>query len=337
MASSLHTQIPNELLAEILYSVCDGALQLPLESQDVFSPWTLCRISSRWRQVALNEPRLWNRVMIESDTEDILLSIFMAHTAFSRSGNLPLELTISVYEDSEAYDDLVFTDPILTLITAYSTRFRFLSIWTPSTQLMNTVLHLPSESFISLESIHVGNRRAHRVAEDAMIWCNAPLLREVDIESGDDQDPTFPLTLHLPWTQLTTLKLANGDWVHPSVAHGVVAQTPQLIHYEVRVWGGHGGREVYDKVIDYPRGSITHPRLRRLHVYPFGSFDFDLFIQPLVLPALTEFDVSASISTYDEFVRFAERSQFQLQITTVFPENAQRDDPRLDGIIPPSA
>ncbi|KAF8063332.1 hypothetical protein FPV67DRAFT_1654594, partial [Lyophyllum atratum] len=253
MASPLHTQIPNELLAEIfVYSVCVEAIEPPLESQDVFSPWTLCRISSRWRQIALSEPRLWNRVIIENDTAD-MLPLHMAHTAFSRSGNLPLELTITVYEASETNDDPMFTDPILTLITAYSTRLRFFSIEIPSFQLMDTLLHLPSAFFISLESIHIGNRHGHQIAEDAMIWCNAPLLREVDIENGDDQHLTFPLTLHLPWTQLTTLKLGNGEMVHPLVAHSVVAQSPQLIHYEVGVWGGHGDREVYDKVVDYPR------------------------------------------------------------------------------------
>ncbi|KAF8057564.1 hypothetical protein FPV67DRAFT_568595 [Lyophyllum atratum] len=322
MASPLHSQIPNELLAEIfLYSVCVETIRLPLESQDGFSPWTLCRISSRWRQVALYEPRLWNRVIVEY-TGDILPSILMAHTAFSRSGKLPLELTISVLEDSEKYDDLVFTDPILTLITVYSTRLRFLSINIPSSQLTDTLLHLPSEFFPSLESIHFGNPYAHRIAEDAMIWCNTPLLREVGIESGTHQHPTFPLTLHLPWRQLTTLKLANGEWVHPSVAHAVVAQTPQLIHYEVAVGGGHGDREVYGKVIDYPQGSITHPRLRKLIVHPLRNSDFDFFIRPLVLPALTEFNFKlawygrdAYQWCYDEFVRLAERSQFQLEIT----------------------
>ncbi|KAF8063333.1 hypothetical protein FPV67DRAFT_1672364 [Lyophyllum atratum] len=398
MASPLHPQIPNELLAEILlYSVCAEAIKLPPASQDVFSPWTLCRISSRWRQVALNEPSLWNRVMIQSDTEDIFPSILMAHTAFSRSGNLPLELAISVRMDSDAetsddsdtetsddsdtdtsddsdadtsddsdtetsddsdadtsddldtdtsddsdaetHDDPTFIDPILTLITAYSTRFRFLSIETPSSQLMDTLLHFPSESFISLESIHIGNRHDHHIAEDAMIWCNAPLLREVDIENGDDQHLTFPLTLHLPWTQLTTLKLGNGEMVHPLVAHSVVAQSPQLIHYEVGVWGGHGDREVYDKVVDYPRGSITHPRLRKLLVQPFGNCDFDIFIQPLVLPALTEFNLvwyGRFGLRYDEFFRLAERSQFQLKVA-LFPADAQMDDAQLKSIMAPSA
>ncbi|KAF8075285.1 hypothetical protein FPV67DRAFT_626178 [Lyophyllum atratum] len=353
---SIHTQIPNELLAEIFVNALSiDAVELPLESWHVVSPWTLCQICSRWRQVALNEHRLWNRIhIIESESDHKPSSIVLAHTAFSRSGSLPLELAISLSTDlseygeretTQAYDDLFFTDPILSLITEYSTRLRFLSIEIPSLQLMDTLLHLPEKSFISLESIHIGNRNKHRIAEDSMIWRSAPLLRKVDIEFGEYQSPTFPLTLHLPWTQLTTLKMSYGGYVHPLVAHAVVAQSPQLAHYEIGVWGGHGDREVYDKVTDYPPGSIIHHRLRKLlvDVRQFGHSDFDPFIQPLVLPALTEFKLVwhgygglRYDEFYDEFVRLAERSQFQLKIA-VFPVNAERDDPRLKSILSPLA
>lgn len=90
--------LPPELLTEVFVHCTEGtAVYIPPSKQilDGSLPWNLAHVSSRWRQIAMNEPRLWTTISLASLRRADFRS--EAESVFERSVRRPsLLLTLKV-------------------------------------------------------------------------------------------------------------------------------------------------------------------------------------------------------------------------------------------------
>lgn len=225
---SPHKRIPPEILSKIFVH-CDGPpLRLPPRYHK--SIWTITQVCSRWRNIAMAEPLLWNQLKVRcTENEDALNALI--HEIFSNRGGqgaisyeAPWITCASIWED------------VLNLISRYPSRLLnlkviFVGFIPPS-------FATPLSVFNNLESIGVSFRHlARRDIEKnpIMAFCSAQHLRRVTIHTSERDTKllsTWPTRITLPWNQLTHLAV---DVIPISICLAILNQCTQLVVCEVRL------------------------------------------------------------------------------------------------------
>jgi len=185
-----HKSLPPEILVEIfLHYAADIAEQViygtePSDRRLSQFPWVLGHICSRWRQIALAEPRIWGTIGVNGNLP-------MLNEAFRRGGQSRLWLSVKEGENGRYTHDVFLRD----VICSQSKRITdlSLSVWDET---FERFLTLPSDSFPVLEAFQLERTVGYSCLpdSDACVFQGATRLRRIDINT----EP-FPMNLCLRW------------------------------------------------------------------------------------------------------------------------------------------
>lgn len=290
IAIAPHKRIPLELLAEIFIHCVsgeDGTIYLPLHKPP--PSWTLAHVCSIWRQVALNEPHIWNRLAMIFTPNEYNNIATLAREIISRSKEslLSLSLTSALLDHPE---DAQITD----LIMPYASRIQNLSLHLQKPACL-PFFQLPGGSFGSLESLFVEFTKEHldmltngtlSVFDDT---CRLHIL-EVYFNTRGHLNPS--MKLQLPWFQLTDITFSGGVAPPFAMILRVLRQCTRLINFTT----SFGNNDLsFILSTDSDSTPIILPNLRSLSLNMVSSLDlFNRFLTPLVAPSLEAFFIRSS-------------------------------------------
>jgi len=292
-----HKSLPPEILVEIFLHyaakiaeqvICGTALRSRCLSQ---FPWVLGQICSRWRKIALAEPRIWGTISFNalSKYNDLL----MLNEAFRRGGQSRLWLSAHEGEDEKhIYDDF-----IRDVICSQSKRITELSLFVFAGT-FEEFLCLPSDSFPVLEAVRLvanGLDLPWMHGFDVSVFRGAARLRRMKIATPLDGIPVaFPMNMWLCWPQLTHIDFPEIS-IQVSIAHELMNLCINLCECCIRLeenW--ESLPPVWIKF--HPPSSIRIPCLWRLDIHQkYGVYVarvFNEFLRPLVMPNLQQFNFS---------------------------------------------
>ncbi|KAK0441241.1 uncharacterized protein EV420DRAFT_1580452 [Desarmillaria tabescens] len=182
---------------------------LPNESLDPRRPpWTLTRISRRWREIAVSFPRLWSTMILDF-SEYIRLEI-PGMTCLFRLGlylqrSRDTDLSVSIHSNSQFISD----QPSLTLLETSMSRWKHLRLHI----LPNALKLFSGNTFLRLHTLKMRvNSRATSLerAITVDVFRTAPHL--LDFESMHDAEPCR--ILRLPWSKITTYASQDATSEH---------------------------------------------------------------------------------------------------------------------------
>lgn len=243
-----HRKVPEDLLSYIFTWCCSTkGVTIPWELER--PPWTLGRVCSKWRRVALTTARLWNRVVVsywdddgdddddeddEPKSSDTTSSIqlyadnpnsntpylAMKQEVLRRSGEAPLELTMRGTRTRHPGNPL-------SAFYADLHRIKDLCI-EHSPRAAVSFLSLPAGSMPSLETFYLHMlflSQKYRDLREIFVFQNAPKLQQVAIHCPQLPHAGFSC---LPLHQLTRLNVPMVP-IAPAVVLKIVTQCPSLI------------------------------------------------------------------------------------------------------------
>ena len=293
LAMAPHRSLPPEILAEIfLHYAAEIAEQFihdfPMLTYRRLSPfpWVLGHICSRWRQIALAEPRIWSTIGFKAAEQGDLL---MLNEAFKRGGQSRLWLLAS---DLALGNESIHHDFLRDVVCSQSKRITELEL-SICGETFEKFLFLPSDSFPMLEAVRLavfGSGFSRRTPDsDMSVFRGAVRLRRIEIIAPllSVKQIRFPMNLCLSWPQLTHVNFGVLS-IQVSIAHEFMMLCTSLHECDLILMA-----DVFSKV-PFPAASICLPHLRKLIIQEDGPDPNVLvkFIRPLVLPALEDFDLS---------------------------------------------
>ncbi|KAG5635628.1 hypothetical protein H0H81_010589 [Sphagnurus paluster] len=222
-AASILRRIPAEILIHIfsqclVHDFCDGESVLWNDLDMTKPPWTLVRVSKRWRDIALAHQPLWSCIRLNfwalENGGRHQPTLPELQLCLQRSGNHPLSISISDHYTSSATSKQLFHH-----LVSFSEQWKYLQISGPFTLL---ALATPIKGKISrLETLGIELDGSDPCAP-IDIFGVAPALRNVRIHPLEPlRKKAFghPYIFNLPWSQLTRLEVE---------CLGILDDTPQL-------------------------------------------------------------------------------------------------------------
>lgn len=257
VALSSEKLFPPELLSRIfVLSLPDNSVHLRHGHYAV--PWIYLRVCSRWRQVILNEHRLWNKLITNASP-----NLTKAWLQLLWSQN-PTSLVSLDFKESnrsaELYD----------IVSVYAPRPLALSIAgrgkTPFEYMANPPLPFDRLERITLKWENFTPPKLPVIASKSV-----PNLRCVELIA--EHETLYDRKLDLPWSQLTILIFTH---VMPTITimHSILSRCPRLTHFTV----GMGLLQIVP--------NILIPALTDLNL-ALGNFNAsEGFFQRLIMPSL---------------------------------------------------
>ncbi|KAF7363966.1 hypothetical protein MSAN_01055100 [Mycena sanguinolenta] len=231
-------RIPQDVLLEIFFSCLPtehNALVDPAEA-----PLVLGRICRHWREVAYSVPMLWSSIHIPSldysTASQNILSSFERTVKAWLERSAPCPLSISFFDKIHPRD-ILKENPLEIQLPAVSRRLRHLALAGHS-KFIPPLLRLGAADLPLLRRLRI------RTTIDITDFTNVfqiPTLEDVALAIFT---PVNPLSLGLPWSQLTRLCLnCFPVWTENGSAGGldvrgvsdVLRMCPNLVHCEIRV------------------------------------------------------------------------------------------------------
>ncbi|KAF7374469.1 hypothetical protein MSAN_00331200 [Mycena sanguinolenta] len=195
-------RIPQDVLVEI-FLLClpseHNALIDPAEA-----PLVLVRICRHWRSVAYSSPILWRSIHIPSlhyreTPPNVLLRLEkIVKEWLERSANCSLSVS---FVDSANYVPDLDSHPLVLQLLPFSRRFCHLTL-TGDAAFLQPILRLGSEDLPLLQTLRTELRYSISDCFDAF---RIPTLRDISLCVDAE-----PHSLPLPWSRLTSLRLACG-------------------------------------------------------------------------------------------------------------------------------
>ncbi|RDB15146.1 hypothetical protein Hypma_005177 [Hypsizygus marmoreus] len=235
IAIAPHQTLPKEVLAEVFVNCIEEPsvrtpvpVRIPVPASQQIH-WRLGHICSRWRDVALSEPRLWNTILFIHNPRNHTSLPPALQEALNRSAQGPLRLRI--YCPPDAIGD---PDIISDLTAHYAHRCTDIQFSFPENK-MKTFLANACTTFEALETAMLVISRehdidiAHPFLQGARVFESASRLRKLTLH-GAWSPNNVALTLedvNFPWRQLTHIELYTGSVV-PSTAHALFIMCPNL-------------------------------------------------------------------------------------------------------------
>ncbi|KAF7348269.1 hypothetical protein MSAN_01780500 [Mycena sanguinolenta] len=192
--------IPQDFLLEI-FLACLPTRHNPLIDYNE-APLLLGRICRQWRSVAYSAPVLWSLIHIPAvkyfATPPKIRSRLekIVEAWLERSAGCPLSVSV--------HDFANHSSPLLPQLAGISRRLRSLTL-AGDADLMSPLLRLGPEDLPLLKTIRVKTMTGQTPSTNIL---HVPTLEDVALCSTTLRDP---LSLPLPWSQLTNLRLECSD------------------------------------------------------------------------------------------------------------------------------
>ena len=267
--------LPFEILSKIFLECLPTEPYLRLAPSE--APALLCQVCSRFRSVALSEPRLWNTLVLPpihkhpvhpslTDKNTLKFLRSQSDTWVQRAGILPLTLG----EDASAQQKRSFLVDLLPLINRYSTKIKRLTFGITKIkhfELVRKAFPTGSRAFEALEEVRVVSRLAMNPGSlEAFLtykleWLlEAPNLQKVSLKLEHAGLEKWVL----PTRRLTHLCLdGQGDtteWLN------IFRNHPTLTHLEVTNPTTRYIKEE-DTPMDEARQKLVHHNLTSLKIH----------------------------------------------------------------------
>jgi len=259
---------PPELLAKI-FILC-----LPVDQFVMINvldaPLLLAQICRRWREIVLSTPRLWNSLCVVEHLLEELIPfnrILLIKVWLSRSGNLPLSISINGFHNSTNPQDL------MDVLIPFASRWSNLALHLPQ-PLVEWLLCNSDVSTSPLETLSLTITTSLVEGNPLMFTPTASRLRNITVSV----DSLIPPLLKFPWSQLTELR--SGGILEMQYCFDIFRLCPSLTHLSLR--------NIQDPSDAAGRPVVTMPRLSWLELGAWHSALGPL-LDNLAVPSLLYF------------------------------------------------
>ncbi|KAJ6508386.1 hypothetical protein C8R45DRAFT_441359 [Mycena sanguinolenta] len=280
--------IPQDILQEIFISCLPTKHNALIDHNE--APLLLGRINRHWRQIAYSTPRLWSSIHIPlsgylSAPPNILLESERFIGAWLQR-SAPCPLSVSLFGLDNRRTLKVDKHPIILLLAAEAGRLRSLAL-DGDAELAKPLLQLRPEEVPLLKTIGLKTIPRDNPTLDIL---RTPSLEDIAlcISAPDD-----PLSLPLPWSQLTTLRFdCHGSRHVPDEdlnfegALDVLRKCVNLEYCAIRV----SSRSSQNSGLMRNSSSIVMPRLHTLFLGG-GRFHLERWTLDLVAPNLRSLQI----------------------------------------------
>jgi hypothetical protein len=279
-----HKHLPSEILSEIMALSASG--------QEVYLPpamrpgtafaWGLTRVCSRWRQIALNEPRIWTKISFY-DGCTVPEFIGASEEVFRRSGQAPLCLFLAL-----GRQEMHPTNPIHSFLAPNLGRISTLSFSNLPPSFMTDFLSLPT-SLLIVKEVSLACRKLFQLPKSKIrVFEDASQLVNLSIQGRPEDMTDFPCNLNIQWHNLVEIHFSELP-VSPYNTHKMLSQCSQLKSCFMEVGEGQE-----TNILLYPPGSIRLPLLDEMRITDSRSSGSSIFL-PLVLPAISTLTIGDSL------------------------------------------
>ncbi|KAF7348306.1 hypothetical protein MSAN_01784300 [Mycena sanguinolenta] len=277
--------IPQDVLLEIFFACLPTKHNALIDYNE--APLLLGRICRQWRSVAYSAPVLWSSIHIPpfnylSTPPNVLLGLERIVAAWlERSATCPLSVSVFDYINSK-----LEKHPIILLLASVAGRLRSLAL-AGDVELAKPLLRLGAEDVPLLKTIRLKTPTSQRPTLDLL---QIPSLEDLTLCISTSENP---LSLPLPWSQLTTLRFECYGHRHSrdggldfDGALDVLRKCVNLEYCEIRVCS----RSSQNSGLTRNSSSILLPRLHTLFL---GGWHFRLekWISDLVAPNLRSLQI----------------------------------------------
>ncbi len=276
-------RLPTDVLREIFLACVQSPVEclfslLRNDSMNLLEgPWPISHVCRRWRDIAINTPRLWSCIslLFPMDASRTLGFTLMLGCYIERSRNL--ELTLSVCADDDVSDHSA-----LALLLSTCRRWKDVALILPTAT--SQTLSFCRGSFRNLRYLHAGlNRDGYTLSMDPLLdaFEYSPNLTHIALSNVGD-----PFQIYcLPWSQITVYDGADGPDDED------ITETPHL-HALTKMPLLESARLFCDKHSTIPVSGRVHlPRLQNLTLdegYAAVAGSLSQCFSALSLPSLTE-------------------------------------------------
>lgn len=267
--------LPNELISWIFEQYAYGS-RLVSDGKTLRTPWYLGQICSRWRQVALATPNLWNSFVIrlhgfESPPTNIPSEPLEAtRELLRRTENSPISSILSC-----SNDDLWSVKSGFKLLAHHASRLCCLiidceGIFPETLYITSSMLRPPPRNIIT----------------PITLFDESPNLRRLYAHFTSDFDGYIDLiSLHLRWDQITHLHLSGiGRATHHSI-HALLSRCTNLVDCSLSIPRDSSGNGA---ALD----TITLKYLDTLRITDDIWSESGQFLQYLIVPSLRRLTVA---------------------------------------------
>jgi hypothetical protein len=269
-------KLPNAVLAEIFMHCVPDGVDLPVERFS--APWILGQVCSRWRQVALGTPFLWNNLRLQYGnwSNDTGLSHLAKHY-LARSGMMPI--TLEIRGDDIGYVQSV-SDPIFDIVIPYARRLQKISIdchpvW------LKPFFELPAGVLNRLETMVLRVFGDRHIPDVVTVFDKAPRLSQVTLMFNASLT-----SYRLPWTRLTDLHLPCA-MINPDLALVLLRYCTRLLNCSIQLGPGDAASQTLPTILPL----VTLDKIRSFVVNIEHCAHFSQFLRRLVLPNLVTFEL----------------------------------------------
>ncbi|KAJ7311504.1 hypothetical protein DFH08DRAFT_1045424 [Mycena albidolilacea] len=308
-------KLPTEVLVEIFSLAVHTPVLRDMFVRSAFSGWprslyqgdsraalrkVLClsQVSSYWRQIICDTPRLWSEGVVDIRLNRELTDSYLSglETMFARSAPYPISLSLDHGGKKSSA-----TAAIANIIVPTVQRWRNFDTD------LDSFLHFgdfPPGTFQALERLHIKGLSELTTSRSIMAFQSSPRLRSFTLNNLSAKIHLF----HLPWGQLTHLDISDESL---GGCRNVLLQCSNLIFAKISTsveW------DLTTEAANSP--IVVLPFLTTLVVnFEFGSDSepvggLEAFFSPLALPSLKTIDFQFDSET-DEFWPTAVFSEFQ--------------------------
>lgn len=288
LALSPQKRLPPEILCKIFVDSM-GDLRPVLPPSSIALPWVYLWVCSRWRQVALAEYRLWDRVLaLESSfgLESSAVSTFLP-LLWTPTQTFPVSFSARIPEIDLALHDI---------LSPHSHRLEKLFLYV-SPALIRSFLREPLIPYSRLESLGLDLKPIDMELTPAdhtpvAVFSKFPALANLIVVDDTSDVIGLPILSQIPWSQLISVAL-RIDHLYFGDLHCVLGQCSNLISlaFVTHRLNGYFYR-------DYPPSGpeIPLPVLQSLTLFTSHNPHASDILDFLRVPSMEEFTVDHTIS-----------------------------------------
>lgn len=249
------------------------------------APLLLCQVCRRWREIAVTMPRLWQRLGVYVSMGTACPAPGLADLWLSRSGSLPLIL--SLHQQNESNLNALVAGRILVLFIKHTSRWMDVDLYLAGSRLVLTSTSSnPVDAKMAAAPIlqRFRLRTSSRVYEKEERYIfgviqDVPRLNDLHISRVPELDLLGNSTVDVPWHQLGSLAL---DYV-PSIGTSlhVLSKCERLEECTIKA------DALFGPLFQEP---LVHTSLRSLSIN-IGCDHFTAFFSRATLPALRDLSI----------------------------------------------
>ncbi|KAF9457581.1 hypothetical protein BDZ94DRAFT_1326168 [Collybia nuda] len=237
IALAPHKMLPPELLSHIFVLCSDDltatGLRLPLHHHKTKAPWSISYVCSRWRQIALANPHLWNTISVQYTLARDPIGI---HNTVADILMLPRcgEHGVSLTFGGNVTPTIQLAAAQNDLISKYAHRIRHLKISSNTSSiapyLKSSPLQFTLLNSLKIETHHLPYESNNTLADKPItLFEHAHSLRKLEVSALDRSYFVSPKQFLIPWSHLTDLAL-HDVLVSPKMTLSMLQECVALVN-----------------------------------------------------------------------------------------------------------